>query len=76
MKGSISLTDLERMNLVWRKSQLSTNNGSCVEIASVVGKVVLRDSKQPNGPMLVYYPDEWMAFLDGAKKGEFDDLIF
>jgi hypothetical protein len=76
MKGSIGLTSPERMNLVWRKSQLSTNNGSCVEVASAAGKVVLRDSKNPNGPVLVYSPDEWVAFLDGAKKGEFDDLIF
>lgn len=45
-------------------------------MASAVGKVVLRDSKEPDGPMLVYSPDEWLAFLDGAKKGEFDDLVF
>jgi len=26
--------------------------------------------------MLVYTPAEWSAFLDGAKRGEFDDLAF
>jgi hypothetical protein len=76
MQGRIRLTDPERMSLVWRKSQRSTNNGDCVEVASVVGKVALRDSKDPTGPMLVYTPDEWSAFLDGAKRGEFDDLAF
>ena len=70
------LTDRERTGLVWRKAQVSNNNGGCVEIASTVGKIALRDSKDPRGPMLVYTPVEWNAFLDGAKKGEFDDLAF
>ena len=74
MLGKMTLTDPERINITWRKAQLSTNNGSCVEVAAVVGKVALRDSKDPSGPVLVYTPAEWGAFLDGAKKGEFDDL--
>src|ERR1022692_1493535 len=73
MPGKMTLTNLERISLTWRKAQLSTNNGSCVEIASVVGKIALRDSKDTSGPILVYTPAEWNAFLDGAKKGEFDD---
>jgi hypothetical protein len=74
VSGRITPTDLNGARLVWRKAQLSTNNGACVEVASVVGKVALRDSKDPSGPILVYTPEEWGAFLDGAKKGEFDDL--
>jgi hypothetical protein len=74
--GKMTLTDLECAGLIWRKAQLSTNDGACVEIASTVGKIALRDSKDPHGPMLVYTPAEWNAFLDGAKKGEFDDLAF
>lgn len=76
MFGRMLLTDPERESLVWRKAQLSTNNGACVEVASAVGKIALRDSKDPSGPILVYTPTEWDAFLDGAKKGEFDDLAF
>ncbi len=76
MSGKVTLTNLEQTSLTWRKAQLSTNNGSCVEIASVVGKIALRDSKDASGPILVYTPAEWSAFLDGAKKGEFDDLVF
>jgi Domain of unknown function (DUF397) len=70
------LTEAERMSVTWRKAQISTNNGSCVEVASVVGKIALRDSKDPSGPLLVYTPAEWNAFLDGSKKGELDDLAF
>jgi hypothetical protein len=51
-------------------------HGSCVEVASVIGKIALGDSKDPSGPMLVYTHDEWNAFLDGAKTGEFDDIAF
>jgi Domain of unknown function (DUF397) len=76
MPGKIILTDPERTSLVWRKAQISNNDGACVEVASTIGKIVLQDSKDPGGPILVYTPAEWNAFLDGAKNGEFDDLAF
>jgi hypothetical protein len=60
---------------VWRKAQLSTANGACVELAPVDGMVAIRDSKDPGGPVLRYTAAEWYAFLDGAKKGEFDNLV-
>jgi Domain of unknown function (DUF397) len=75
MSKEILLTESERGNLVWRKAQRSTNNGACVEIASTSGKIAVRDSKDPNGPILVYTPAEFSAFLDGAKNGEFDHLV-
>ena len=74
MREKMTLTTSERMSLVWRKAQLSTTNGSCIEIASLAGKIAMRDSKDPGGPVLVYTPTEFAAFLDGAKRGEFDDL--
>jgi hypothetical protein len=72
MSGKIMLNASERANLIWQKAQSSTNNGQCVEIASVVGKVAIRDSKDPEGPMLVYTPTEFNAFLEGVRNGEFD----
>jgi uncharacterized protein DUF397 len=63
---------LERATLVWRKAAYSASNGSCVEVAPIDGGVAVRDSKDPDGPILSYTAAEWFAFLHGAKNGEFD----
>ena len=39
------------------------------------GTVGLRDSKDPVGPVLTFTRGELRAFLEGAKAGEFDDLV-
>lgn len=51
----------------------STHNGSygCVEVAFVDGQVGVRDSKDRQGPMLLFTAHEWEAFLAGAREGEF-----
>jgi hypothetical protein len=36
------------------------------------GIVAIRDSKNPAGPALLITPEEWTAFIDGTKAGEFD----
>ncbi len=60
-------------NLSWVKSSLSFANGNCVEVAaSPDGEVAVRDSKDPEGPVLRFTPDEWQAFLGGVRNGEFD----
>lgn len=58
----------------WRKARASDSQGSCVEVAYKDGVYGMRDSKDPDGPVLRFTPDEWRAFLSGARAGEFDDL--
>lgn len=63
-------------DLVWRKSSKSDNSGPyCVELADTGGGVAVRDSKDPAGPRLNFTRREIRAFVEGAKAGEFDDLI-
>jgi hypothetical protein len=57
--------------LSWQKSTYSGING-CIEVAFRDGRVAIRDSKDPQGPVLVFSAVEWHAFLDGARDGQFD----
>jgi hypothetical protein len=59
--------------LKWRKASRS-GGGDCVELAAAETGVAIRHSKNTSGPALLYTRTELAAFLDGAKKGEFDDL--
>lgn len=68
--------DAVRAAADWVKSSRSDNSGPyCVELAKAGEVVAVRDSKNPHGPVLVFTPDEFGAFLAGAKDGEFDHLI-
>jgi hypothetical protein len=64
----------------WRKSSYSGGNGgTCVEVAVLPGSkegsggrvIAVRDSKDPDGPALVFTCDEWEAFTVGVNDGEF-----
>ncbi|MFH8798557.1 DUF397 domain-containing protein [Streptomyces sp. NPDC017936] len=60
----------------WTKSSHSNAEGNCVELAVLEGGgVAMRNSRDPDGPALVYTPAEVAAFLAGAKGGEFDHLL-
>jgi len=59
----------------WRKSTKTQANGQCVEVARVGDVIGVRDSKNPGGPVLAFTVAEFEAFLDGAHKGEFDDMV-
>lgn len=56
----------------FRKSTFSEGGGDCVEVATTGDSVLVRDSKDPDGPVLRFTPREWEAFVDGVLAGEFD----
>jgi Domain of unknown function (DUF397) len=58
----------------WIKATRSGTSGQCVEVRRHYGGVEVRDSKDPDGPVLRFTPSEFAAFLDGARKAEFDHL--
>ncbi|MGW0612604.1 DUF397 domain-containing protein [Streptomyces sp. NPDC002788] len=53
----------------WRKSSYSDGGASnCLEVAdNCPGIVPVRDSKQPDGPVLVFGATPWALFLAGVK---------
>lgn len=60
----------------WIKSRHSNAEGNCVEVAPLTGGgIAMRNSRDPDGPALVYTAAELAAFLAGAKDGEFDHLL-
>jgi hypothetical protein len=61
----------------WRKSSYSSSNGgNCVEVAVArpgsARVVAVRDSKDPDGPVLAFTLAEWQAFVRGVQAGELD----
>jgi hypothetical protein len=60
------------MIMEWRKSSHSGTNGQCVEIAANSDQVLIRDSKDREGPVLIFTADEWRAFAARVRVGDFD----
>jgi hypothetical protein len=64
------MTDLTGAS--WRKSSYSSGEGGeCVEIADGFPVVPVRDSKDPQGPALLFSADAWSAFLAELKADGF-----
>jgi hypothetical protein len=51
---------------VWRTSSYSASNGgNCVEVAPALpAAIAVRDSKDPDGPKLIFTPADWAAFTE------------
>jgi hypothetical protein len=66
--------DCVEVGTVWHKSSYSGNGGvSCVEVARDHPRVVaVRDSKDPDGPVLTVAPTGWLNFLADVRAGRHD----
>ncbi|KUF19599.1 DUF397 domain-containing protein [Streptomyces silvensis] len=64
------------MEIQWRKSSYSTDaeGSNCVELGRVGDTVYVRESDDPDA-VIATTPEKLLAFLRGAKDGEFDDLV-
>lgn len=70
----MSSTDLS--GAAWFKSSHSGSQGDCVEVAWLAeGAVVVRDSKNPSGPALIFGPAHWDLFVRGIMAGAFDRYL-
>jgi Domain of unknown function (DUF397) len=62
--------------LGWQKSRRSGARGNCVEMARISGdEVGVRNSRYPDGPVLIYTQAEIEALILGAKDGDFDNFL-
>ncbi|WP_327289218.1 DUF397 domain-containing protein [Streptomyces sp. NBC_01198] len=52
------------VEVAWVKSSYSTNDGpECIEVAAATGAILVRDSKDPQGPRFAFTPEAWASFL-------------
>ncbi|MET0416143.1 MAG: DUF397 domain-containing protein [Actinoplanes sp.] len=56
----------------FRKSTFSSPDAGCVEVGVTDGRLLVRDTKDPSGPVLQFTAREWDAFVNGVRAGEFD----
>lgn len=52
----------------WRTSSYSgSGGGQCTEVAAVPGTVLVRDSRDPDGPRLAFGVQAWRVFAARVK---------
>jgi hypothetical protein len=55
---------------IWHTSSRSSGNGGdCVEVAdNLTAVVAVRDSKDRQGPILLFEPTAWSSFIESIKQ--------
>lgn len=59
----------------WRRSS-NCMNGECVEVATCHGHVLIRDSAELAGPVLMFAADQWRCFARGISGQQTRGLKF
>lgn len=59
--------------LEWTKAAAS-GTGNCIEVSAYQHHVLVRDSKDPHGPIVCFTSARWSDLLIGIRGGDFDRL--
>lgn len=62
-KSSFSAGNGACVEVGWRTSTFSAGSGNCVEVAVSPDRFLVRDSKNPAGPLLALPAPRWRAFV-------------
>lgn len=65
--SSYSFANGNCVEVAWRKSGHSNSFSNCVEAGHPSGEVLVRDSKDPGGPVLRFTPAAWIGFVADVK---------
>ncbi|MBH1934435.1 DUF397 domain-containing protein [Streptomyces sp. AV19] len=60
---------LDLANATWQSGSQGKGH---VQIGFIEGYVAMRDRRTPEVPALIFNPEEWRAFVELAREGEFD----
>jgi Domain of unknown function (DUF397) len=71
----LPVADVASAPLKWIKATRSYGCGECVELAAADNSVLVRDSKDTQGPHLRFAKADLAAFLASARAGTFDHLL-
>jgi hypothetical protein len=56
--------------LAWRTSSASGGSGECVEVAQWESSVLIRDSRDRSGPVLMVNVAQWLGLLERTRNGD------
>ncbi|MET9519353.1 DUF397 domain-containing protein [Streptomyces sp. NPDC002994] len=62
---------MDHEGIRWVKSSYSGGSGTeCVEVAVLVGRTAVRDSKVSDGPQVAVRSGAWAGFIHAVRRGE------
>ena len=53
----------------------SCGHDACVQVGRIEDSIAIRDSKNPDRGHQLYTAEEWLEFVAGVKRGDFDSLL-
>jgi hypothetical protein len=56
------------MSGAWRKSSYSGSQANCAEVGKAAGSVIIRDTRDRQGPVLAVSAGAWRRFTDAIKR--------